>query len=259
MPVKVTSYGSIRQYVISSPERKNALSLPILDELERLFTDVSASDSRGSPADSANSDNPPVTGVIITGNAQIFSAGADFNDLNGDVRDISYDDRVAAVTAAIRDAAVPVVAAIEGACMGAAVDIALSCDLRVAGATAFVQVPAVKLGILYNPEAIARWKTEFSRSTLNQLLMFGTRLPANDAQRHGIIDTVTADGEALAAAHEALARIRPGQLDALAATKAIINSATDTDPVDWQKRRTTLLSSQHRKQAIERAKSGQHN
>lgn len=196
--------------------------------------------------------DPQSRGVVITGGNSLFSAGADFNDLRGDERDLIYDDAVAAVTSAIRTQHCPVLAAIEGPCMGAAVDIALACDARVAGADAFLQVPAARLGILYNPEAVRHWVRDFGSPVIRDLLLLGRRLTVDQAYYLGIINMVVDAGTAC---DEALKLIPDAaQSEAIAATKAMLADHTTFDPDMWQARRRQLLESSGRAHALAAAR-----
>lgn len=117
--------GTVLSLVLDAPAHRNALSFALLGEL----------------AAALEQDLDGVTGIVISGSDGAFSAGADFRDLTGTSRDIAFDDAVERVTAAIGASPVPVSAAIEGPCLGAGAHLALACDVRVAGAGSFLQVP----------------------------------------------------------------------------------------------------------------------
>jgi enoyl-CoA hydratase/carnithine racemase len=219
---------------------RNALSRPMLrtlaDALERL--------------------DEQVTAVVLSGHGGTFSAGADFRELTGTPEDERYDDEVARVTAAIVAAPRPVVAALEGPCMGAAADLALSCDVRIAAQGSFVQLPAVTLGLLYNPDAVARLGRRLPHDTVRRLLLLGERFPAEEAQRAGLVSVVVPRGEAVKQALRLVDDINAEQVHALAETKALLNDlATPTyDPAHWAFRRSALLGSPARAAALKRAR-----
>lgn len=232
--------GAVVHVVFNAPARRNALSRTMLAELTRTVTELPEG----------------TTGVVVSGSDHAFSAGADFRELAGNSADLNYDASVAEASDAIRRAPVPVVAAMEGPCIGAAVDLALACDLRVGGESSFVQVPAVALGLLYNPASVARWRSRLSDDTLRRLLLFGERLDAADAHRVGVLSHLVPRTEALQHATVLLEDLNDRSLDALRATKSLLqeldSGQTDTDR--WFGIRRELLDSPRRQAAVADAK-----
>lgn len=229
--------GGVLQLILDAPHSRNALSRTMLAALAEAVRDVATS----------------VTGLVISGRGDTFSAGADFGELTGTSADVSYDDAVAAVTRAIRTQPRLVIAAIEGPCVGAAADLALSCDLRVAAEGSYVQIPAVRLGLLYSPEAIIRWRKAFRDDALRGLLLLGERMGAQKAFEAGLVGYLAPPGEAVKRALALFDDIDTAHRDAIATTKALLNDDA-TDPGAWQQRRRELLDSAERRAAIEQAK-----
>lgn len=232
--------GDLLRVRIDAAERRNALTPAMLDALT---AQISGS-------------GHGVIGIVLTGSAKVFSAGADFGSLTGTAADRHYDTAVADVVQAIADARCPVAAAIEGPCLGAAADIALSCDLRVAGQGAFIQIPAVRLGLLYSPAAIARLARAFPRDTVRRLLVLGERFDAATALQQGLVSMVVPTGEAASQALQLLAGLDPARAEALTATRDLLNELESMhyDPDRWEAVRLELLDSPARRQAIDEAK-----
>ena len=232
-------YRAIR---LCRPEQRNALSLALLSELQSALT-----------VDAIND----VPTVVISGSNGIFSAGADFFDLTGTTKDIQMDDAIAAVVAAIAAVRVPVIAWVDGACIGGAVDIMLACDIRVASERAWFQVPATRLGLLYNPNAVARMHEQLPRDTLTRLLEQGQRFAASQALAAGLVTHASPqDGDRASSTSDDQ---RAGQnVDtAVAATRALLDAlnAGTFDAVEWQQRRYQLLDSPERASAIDAARN----
>ena len=179
-------------------------------------------------------------------------------ELSGSIDDIRVDDAIGAVTRKIIEFPVPVIAVIDGPCMGGAFDLALSCDVRIATDTAFFQIPATRLGLLYNPPAILRMQRRLGRDTVFRLLTIGERFDAEAALRAGIVSRIVEQSEAypmaLDVARQAAANLR----SAVTSTKALLNAIDDDsdDERDWQRRRRDHLSSSERHAAVARAKAG---
>ena len=231
---------TILHLVLDAPERRNALSQ---DMLRGLAASLSGLDET-------------VTAVVISGTGAVFSAGADFGELTGTGEDITYDDEVAAATAAIVGSTRVVAAALEGPCIGAAADLALACDVRIAGRGSYLQVPAVRLGLLYNPEAVERLGRRLAQDTVRRLLLLGERFPDEEALRAGLVSHVVPRGEAVQRAVDLLANITVAELDAIAATKGLLNALERRtyDPAQWAARRRQLLDAPARAAAMHRAK-----
>jgi enoyl-CoA hydratase/carnithine racemase len=239
-PIRVEQQSGIVSIFLDRPERRNALSLALLARLgDALSGEIPGSTSA----------------VIISGTNGCFSAGADLSDLTGTIEDLRMDDAIDRITQIIMKLPVPVIAAIDGPCMGGSFDLALSCDHRIASKTAFFQVPAAQLGLLYNPPSIVRMRQRIGRDAVFRLLVLGERFDALSARRVGIVSHVV-KGESYDAAVKTAQSCKGNIRAAVSSTKQLLNSIekNDMDPVKWQERRRELLSSPDRQMAISRAK-----
>jgi len=238
--------NDIHEIVLDNPGRKNALSYALLDDLNRELTSARESNARA---------------VIITGADNSFSAGADFADLTGTIDDIAIDDAIEQVVNQIREMPAPVFAAVEGPCMGGAVDIALACDFLVASKESFFEVPAARLSLLYNPAAVRRWYARLSGLTLRRLLLLGERFTAAEAAQAGVVSHLVAQGEALNESRELASRAIDGSRNAVAATKSLLVALEDgaTDLARWEEVRREILDAAERHDAVARAKESTDN
>jgi enoyl-CoA hydratase/carnithine racemase len=238
--VHVTRHGGALHVVLDDPARRNALSRRTLARLHEILSAV----------------DDTVTGVVLSGQEDVFSAGADFNELTGTAADASFDDAVTTVTRIIRELPRVVIAALEGPCIGAAADLALACDLRVAAQGSYLTVPAVRLGLLYNPEAVDQLRRAYPRDSVRRLLLLGERFDAEEALNAGLVSQVAPRGEAAKRALELLADTTADHLEAVAATKALLHDQESGTPdlAHWAERRRQLLDSPARKAAVEQAR-----
>jgi enoyl-CoA hydratase/carnithine racemase len=221
---------------LNRPERRNALSLALLAELSTALSNEVREDT---------------TAVIISGVNGYFSAGGDLSDMTGTPADLRIDDAIEEVTRKIQELPVPVIAAIDGPCLGGAFDLALSCDHRIAAKDAFFQVPAARLGLLYNPRAIVRMRQRLGRDGVFRVLVLGEHLNADEAFQAGIVSHVVegpSHDAALKTAHSAGGNIR----SAVGATKHLLNAidSMDYDPAEWEERRREMMSSPEREKAV---------
>src|SRR6185436_12629681 len=133
--VDVESEGGVTRIFLNRPEKVNALHSPALDalllNLQRVETD------------------PELRVVVLGGRGKAFCGGADVKELAAlDASNAgAFVERIHAVCAAIRKLPVPVVARLHGAVMGAGLEIAAACDLRIAAEGTRFAMPEVRLGI----------------------------------------------------------------------------------------------------------------
>ena len=236
-PVLVEENEAILIVTLEAQATRNALSHEMLDQLGEAMP----IEDRG------------LSGVVITGAGSVFSAGADFTALAGNESDVQYDARVSDVVHAILQCPVPVVAAVEGPCMGAAADLALACDFRVLSSVSFMEIPAARLGIIYNPSTIRRLQGRYRDDALRRLFLLGERVAATDAVAMGLATQSVPPGTALEAARLFLASPGGRFADAVAGMKRVFNNPDaaidDGSLIDRERRR--LLSTPERQKAVE--------
>ncbi len=241
-----TTTDDICELVLDNPGRKNALSYALLDDLTKKL---------------AAAGEDAVRAVILSGAGDAFSAGADFADLTGTIDDLAIDDAIEQVVQQIRSFPAPVIAAIDGPCMGGAIDIALACDLLVASDNAVFEMPAARLGLLYNPSAIRRWSARLSSLTLRRMLLLSERFSAADALQAGIVSHLVEAGTALEYAKALATRSAQCTRDAIAGYKGVLVAIEngETDLTRWEKLRKETLESPERSERVARAKESTKN
>jgi enoyl-CoA hydratase len=232
----------VRVLALARPEKRNALSLGLIAQLRAALETAAATGIRA---------------VVLVGEGKGFSAGADFADLQGDGSDIDYDSAMSGLTALLEDSPMISIAAIHGACIGAGLDLALACDFRLSTTDAVFALPAVQMGILYNPDRLARVLPMLSHGAATRLLLLADRLDAIEAQAAGIVTHLLTDADAPEAAAVALAgRAASLPPQAQAAAKAFVDafSTIGFNMTEWQARRRELLNSDERRIALQRAR-----
>ncbi|MRX31787.1 enoyl-CoA hydratase-related protein [Aminobacter sp. MDW-2] len=143
-PLLVMTAGGVATIVINRPSRKNAVTQAMWVDLARHVLLLSS--------------NPDIRVIVLSGAGQDFSAGADiseFDTLRGDADSArAYEATNSAAFAALRNSAIPVIAAIRGICFGGGFGLAAACDLRIATPDALFAVPAARLGLAYPQDAM---------------------------------------------------------------------------------------------------------
>jgi enoyl-CoA hydratase/carnithine racemase len=178
----------IRTVVIDRPEKRNALSPELI---VRLREDIAAASA-----------DEGLRAVILCGSGTVFSAGVDVQALAA----LTTPEKARALItslhllcAAVRECPVPVIAAIEGACVGGALELAAACDIRVAGESAFFAMPEVKLGLPSVIEA-ALLPRVMAPGPAAAMLYTGARITAAQAYQWGLVSELVPAGQAGAAA-----------------------------------------------------------
>ena len=149
--------GSIWQVEIDRPERANALRRRTIRQIEAVLDAAEAPES-----DAARETGPDARGVLLTGGLERFSAGADLSELNGPIDDLGFDDGLERLCRRLTLSPLPVVAAVEGACYGAAVDLAWACDTVVVSDEARLASPARRGALEARRAAIRKDQNECS-------------------------------------------------------------------------------------------------
>jgi len=243
--------GSITQIKIDRPERANALRRETIRQIGAALNGAEAHISGAAGEAGAGEADASAAGVLLTGGPRAFSAGADLSELNGTADDLGFDDELERLCRRLTLSPLPVVAAVEGPCYGAAIDLAWACDAVVVSEEALLALPSTRLGILYNPSSTARLHARLGSPTVRRLMVLqqelsGWELPSGTAAvvRAG---TTIETAVSLLGDHSA-------DPEATAATKALLASldrGEGFDPAEWQPQRNALLASPARRAALE--------
>lgn len=201
----------VLRLTLNNPEKRNALATPLL----ALIADA---------LDAAREDEG-VRCAVITGNEKVFAAGADINELaTKDVAGALADPRPG-IWGRIRAFPKPLIAAIEGWCLGAGNELLMCCDLAVAGEGAKFGQPESSLGIIPGAGGTATLPRVVGRMAAMQMVLLGQPIDAATAQHLGLIIEVVADGAALARADEMALAIAGRAPVAIRQAKALVNAS----------------------------------
>ena len=124
--IGIERVGDVTTIEMQRSERRNALNTELVDSLRDAVEKAAADDVRA---------------IVLTGAGTVFCAGA---DLSGDVFAAEFPEKAIALNLAIDAVPVPVIAAINGPAIGAGVQLAMVCDLRVVAPSAYFQFPIAK-------------------------------------------------------------------------------------------------------------------
>lgn len=176
----------------------NAMSRAMWRQLRSVFESVQRS--------------PDARCVLIEGQGGAFCAGGDIAEYPGFRFDPAqlrafHENDVWGALAAMLVCDVPIVAAIEGACMGAGVEIASCCDLRIASAAARFGAPIAKLGFPMAPREAQLVAAAVGEMTARQMLLQAATFSAADMLARGFLSQLAPEGEAGVQARAAVQQI----------------------------------------------------
>lgn len=173
----------------------NVLNLCLLKELELVLNEVE--------------EDEYVRVVIVTGSGRFFCAGADINELahlNNHHAGSEFAIRGQSLLNRIERSEKPILAAINGTCVGGGLELALACHIRVAAAGALLGLPEIKLGLIPGFGGTQRLPRIVGTSKAVEMILTGESLPAEEALRIGLVSHVVPPHEVVAHA-EALAAL----------------------------------------------------
>ena len=192
----------------------------------------------------------PCRVVVLRGAGdRAFIGGADINEMAGldQAAAEAFISRLAALCEAVRACPAPVIARLSGYCLGAGLEVAVSCDLRVAGAGATFGMPEVAAGI---PSVIhaALIPAMIGASRAAWLLLTGETIDAGTAANWGLVHDVVPDGELDARITRLAARMAAFGPQAVRQQKRLLNEWTDMNPSkgDRGQRRAVRAGLPHR-------------
>jgi enoyl-CoA hydratase/carnithine racemase len=187
---------AVARITISNPDKRNALDHAILDALAETMPSL---------------DHGIETRcVVITGAGNVFSAGYDIGGIPDEVFAEEAERLVAhpfhRAIEAVESFPFPTVAALNGHALGGGLELALSCDLRVACAGAKLGMPPAKLGLIYSHTGIQKFIDTIGVARTRELFLVGANVDAERAERIGLVNEVAApeglEARALALAGE---------------------------------------------------------
>ena len=228
---------------LNRPERHNAVDPELLDAL----------------ADALRSDGERAGAIILRGaGSDAFSSGYDLSRLSGSIEDLEADRHIGDAATALRSCPAPVIARIQGHCHGAGVELALSCDLRIA-CDLHLSVPAVGLGVVYRYPFIARLVQICGIARASDLLLGMLELDSETAYAWGLVTEVARADRLDARVQELAEKLALSPRPAVEGTKASLNLldrrlVSGEDLLQAHEMRTRAAASPERKAAVERRK-----
>ncbi|MEE3753829.1 enoyl-CoA hydratase [Mycobacterium intracellulare] len=181
--IGVSQAEAVLTIELQRPERRNALNSQLVEELREAVLKAGDGSTRA---------------IVLTGQGTVFCAGA---DLSGDAFAADYPDRLIELHKVLDATLIPVIGAINGPAIGAGLQLAMQCDLRVVAPDAFFQFPTSKYGLALDNWSIRRLSTLVGHGRARAMLLAAEKLTADAALQTGMANRIgtLADAQAWAA------------------------------------------------------------
>ncbi len=198
----------IARLTLANPAKRNALDNEMLDALAALLPELDA------------------RCLLITGSGGMFSAGYDIGDLSDDTLAEEAEKLVAHPFAEAIDAleayAYPTLAALNGHTIGGGLELALSCDLRIAADGIKLGMPPAKLGLVYSHTGLRKFIDAIGVPRTRELFLVGRNVDASTAHAWGLVNEVVASHDLERAAVALAAEIAANAPLSLRGNKRVI-------------------------------------
>jgi 2-(1,2-epoxy-1,2-dihydrophenyl)acetyl-CoA isomerase len=213
MSVSVTRDGAVATVTLGRPALDMAAKVALLENLRTVGDDAS------------------LRAVVLTGTGRTFCVGQDLAEhaaaLSGSAATAfdTVDEHYAPVVRVLTTMPKPVVAAVNGTCVGAGLGLALACDLRVFSATAGLGTAFSGIGLTCDSGLSWSLVRAVGQARAAELVLVGSMFTVADAVAWGIAGTVVEPEAVLASAQELAQRLAAGPTLAYAESKALLRSA----------------------------------
>jgi enoyl-CoA hydratase len=181
--IGVTQAEAVMTIELQRAERRNALNSQLVDELREAVLKAGDGSTRV---------------IVLTGQGTVFCAGA---DLSGDAFAADYPDRLIELHKVMDATPLPIIGFINGPAIGAGLQLAMQCDLRVVAPEAFFQFPTSKYGLALDNWSIRRLSSLVGHGRARAMLLTAEKLTADVALHTGMANRLgtLADAQAWAA------------------------------------------------------------
>jgi enoyl-CoA hydratase/carnithine racemase len=188
---------AVARLTLTNPEKRNPLDHDVLDALAATLPELAA--------------GIETRCLVVTGSGRAFSAGYDIGAIPEQSFERDAESLVAhpfhAAMEAVSAHPYPVVAAINGHCLGGGLELAVRCDVRVCAASAKLGMPPAKLGLIYGHTGLERFIDVIGVAHTKELFLTGRNLTAERAAAIGLVNEAVADERVEAVSLELAAEI----------------------------------------------------
>ncbi len=231
---QITREGAVAHLRLTRPEASNALDLSFWRDFGPALQQLDATGE--------------VRALVISGEGRNFCAGMDISVFSsGSILNTDTPAGRQAFHQAARElqdaltsierVRFPVIAAVQGACVGAGLDLVAACDLRLATTDAYFRIEEINIGMMADVGSLQRLPHILPEAVVRELAYLGTSLTAERAERLGFVASVHPDPDALTTAALDMARAIAAKAPlAISGSKAAVTYARDhsvAESLEW--------------------------
>jgi 2-(1,2-epoxy-1,2-dihydrophenyl)acetyl-CoA isomerase len=220
MTILIENDGPVRTITLNRPAARNAIDIPLRIALAEAVAEADR-DAR-------------VRAIILTGAGSTFCSGGDITTMQQTSKAAALE-RIQLAQQVIREiwaTPKPVVAAVEGAAVGAGTALAAACDLVIAARDARFATTFLNVGLAGDMGVNASLPARIGVGRTRQMLMMAQPITAAEALDWGLVDAITEPGDALAQANSEAMRLAARPAEALATIKRMLAAATGMHPLE---------------------------
>ncbi len=207
--------GQVAVIRLNRPQALNALCDQLMEELGQAL--------RGFDAD------PGIAAIVLTGTEKAFAAGADIKEMQARSYPAVYlDDFIGKRWETVTHVQKPVIAAVCGYALGGGCELAMMCDLIIAGENAKFGQPEINLGIIPGAGGTQRLTRAIGKSKAMEMVLTGRMMDAAEAERANLVARVVPTDQAVAEAVALGGKIAGLSAPAVAVAKEAVNRAFET-------------------------------
>ena len=212
--IRLERRGRVAWITLDRPEALNALNTQLMHELVALTAELDRDDTIGA--------------IVVTGSEKAFAAGADIKEMadrsTAEMREADHFGPWLEFARVKK----PVIAAVSGYALGGGFELALMCDIILAGDSAKFGFPEIGLGVIPGIGGTQRIVRAVGYPKAAELVLTGRRIDAAEAERIGIVSRVVPAADLLAEADAMATAMAARSLPALVAAKAALDAALET-------------------------------
>ncbi len=228
--------AGVVRLTISNPAKRNALDHPILDAITTTLSELATWDDAGGDSSwpaSSDTGEHDARCVVITGAHGMFSAGYDI----GEIPEEEFEERAERLVAhpfseaidALATFPYPTLAVLSGHTIGGGLELALACDLRVAGEAVMLGMPPAKLGLVYSHTGLRRFLDAIGAARTRELFLLGRYIDTATALSWGLVNRVAPAAELDTVALELASELAGNAPLAQTGNKRVIAALLDRD------------------------------
>ncbi|MCF8571597.1 enoyl-CoA hydratase [Gordonia sp. HY002] len=212
--ITVQTQGRVGVITLDRPKALNALNTQLMNEVVGAAT--------------AFDDDPAIGAIVITGSDRAFAAGADIKEMSSKSFSDVQSERFFGDWDRLADLSTPTIAAVNGFALGGGCELAMLCDILIAGDTAKFGQPEINLGVIPGIGGSQRLTRAVGKAKAMDLILTGRQMKVDEADRLGLVSRVVPAEETLQTALDVAGEIADKSAIATSLAKEAVNRAFES-------------------------------